>query len=461
MSKNIDICIVGAGVAGGVIAARLADLGHKVAVIERDYSEQDRIVGELLQPGGVQKLKEMNLAHLLENIDAHKVPGYAMFLDESNFQIDYPRSKDTVYGLGFRNGKFVQNIRAYIQNHENVTCITGNVTELIEDEDTVFGVRYTSPNAEGKQEMRAHLNIISEGPFSMFRDKFNKAQKEVSSYFIGLVMKNADLPYPGHGHLVLSDPSPFLMYPISSTETRVLVDFPGTKPPKMGDTLKAKLKADYMPAVPEQTKPAFETAIDEGGFKMMPNHRLPAMPIKRKGAVLLGDSLNMRHPLTGGGMTAAFTDVQNLSDQIKDVDFNDEKAVYKAIEKYYDSRHAKNATINILADALYGVMSNPNLKKACFEYLKSGGKKSEEPIAILSALSRNQRTLEKHFFAVAFDGVKKQIKEKKNIQSIRESITMIRDALNIVAPLLLAEKPKLPVKLFLKMLRYNVQRKAD
>ena len=81
MSKNIDICIVGAGVAGGVIAARLADLGHKVAVIERDYSEQDRIVGELLQPGGVQKLKEMNLAHLLANIDAHKVPGYSIFLD--------------------------------------------------------------------------------------------------------------------------------------------------------------------------------------------------------------------------------------------------------------------------------------------------------------------------------------------------------------------------------------------
>lgn len=460
MKQQYDICVVGAGVAGGVIAARLADLGHHVVIIERDYSEQDRIVGELLQPGGVQKLKEMNLDHLLEGIDGHKVPGYAMFLDDSNFQIEYPKAKETVYGLGFRNGKFVQKIRAYIQQHENVTCLTGNVTELIEDEDAVYGVKFTTPDSDSPQEIKAHLNIISEGPFSMFRDRFNKAKKEVSGYFIGIVLDNAELPYPSHGHLVLSDPSPFLMYPISSTETRVLVDFPGAKPPRIGEALKEKLKAEYLPSVPKATQPAFEAAIDKGDFKMMPNHRLPAMPINKKGAVLLGDSLNMRHPLTGGGMTAAFTDVQNLADQVKDVNFSDAQAVYKAIDLYYNSRHSKNATINILADALYGVMSNPRLRKACFEYLQKGGKKSQEPIAILSALSRNQRMLEKHFFAVAFDGAKKEISEKKNIKSIRESITMIRDALNIVAPLLLAEKPKLPVKLFLKMLRYNVQRKA-
>jgi len=35
--------------------------GRRVHVIERDLSEQDRIVGELLQPGGYLKLIELGL----------------------------------------------------------------------------------------------------------------------------------------------------------------------------------------------------------------------------------------------------------------------------------------------------------------------------------------------------------------------------------------------------------------
>lgn len=38
------------------------------------------------------------------------------------------------------------------------------------------------------------------------------------SYFVGLVLKNIELPYPNHGHVVLAKPSPILFYPISSTE---------------------------------------------------------------------------------------------------------------------------------------------------------------------------------------------------------------------------------------------------
>lgn len=36
--------------------------GRRVMVIERDLSEPDRIVGELLQPGGYLKLVELGLA---------------------------------------------------------------------------------------------------------------------------------------------------------------------------------------------------------------------------------------------------------------------------------------------------------------------------------------------------------------------------------------------------------------
>ena len=53
--------IVGAGVLGSAMAAVLARDGRRVTIIERDLREPDRIVGELLQPGGYRALKELGL----------------------------------------------------------------------------------------------------------------------------------------------------------------------------------------------------------------------------------------------------------------------------------------------------------------------------------------------------------------------------------------------------------------
>ena len=52
---------------------------------------------------------------------------------------------------------------------------------------------------------------------------------------MGLVLENCNLPYANHGHVVLADPSPILMYPISSTEVRCLVDVPGQKVPSIAN----------------------------------------------------------------------------------------------------------------------------------------------------------------------------------------------------------------------------------
>ncbi len=52
---------MGSGVLGSALAATLAREGRRVTVIERDLREPDRIVGELLQPGGRRALKQLGL----------------------------------------------------------------------------------------------------------------------------------------------------------------------------------------------------------------------------------------------------------------------------------------------------------------------------------------------------------------------------------------------------------------
>lgn len=57
---------MGAGVLGSAMAAVLGRDGRKVTVVERDLREPDRIVGELLQPGGFRALRMLGLEGKLQ-----------------------------------------------------------------------------------------------------------------------------------------------------------------------------------------------------------------------------------------------------------------------------------------------------------------------------------------------------------------------------------------------------------
>jgi hypothetical protein len=47
--------------------------GRRVLLLERDFSQPDRIVGELLQPGGYLMLKRMGLEDCTDGIDSQRV----------------------------------------------------------------------------------------------------------------------------------------------------------------------------------------------------------------------------------------------------------------------------------------------------------------------------------------------------------------------------------------------------
>lgn len=59
--RNYDVIIVGAGILGCALAATMGKQGRDVLLLERDLSEPNRIVGELLQPGGVKALEILGL----------------------------------------------------------------------------------------------------------------------------------------------------------------------------------------------------------------------------------------------------------------------------------------------------------------------------------------------------------------------------------------------------------------
>lgn len=201
------------------------------------------------------------------------------------------------------------------------------------------------------------------------------------SCFVGLVLENCQLPFANHGHVVLADPSPILFYPISSTEIRCLVDVPGEKVPSISNGEMAKyLKTVIAPQVPPELHDAFLSAIEKGNIRTMPNRSMPAAPHPTPGALLMGDAFNMRHPLTGGGMTVALSDIVVLRNLLKPLkDLNDAPTLCKYLESFYTLRKPVASTINTLAGALYKVFSSSpdqarnEMRQACFDYLSLGG----------------------------------------------------------------------------------------
>lgn len=188
----------------------------------------------------------------------------------------------------------------------------------------------------------------------------------------------------------------------------------------------------------------------------MPNSWLPpaeqGTKHSKEGVILIGDSWNMRHPLTGGGMTVAFNDVVILSKLLLQIkDFSDWDAVSHALHQWHWSRKSLSSTVNILSVALYDLFgadgeyqthpfslprNGPDrwcfvvdeylavLRNGCFKYFERGGECVNGPVSLLSAyvsslfsldfthvfsyhvygsrVAQDPFLLFRHFFAVAF-----------------------------------------------------------
>lgn len=250
-----------------------------------------------------------------------------------------------------------------------------------------------------------------------------------------------------HGHVILSpDCAPTLLYQIGTHETRALVDIPTSCPTASvaNGGAKGHLQKVVLPSLPKMVRPAFEEALQEGKLNSMPNSFLPAKMNTTPGLCILGDAMNMRHPLTGGGMTVAFKDIVLLRDLLDPAtlpSFGDTKAVLKRFRTFHWRRKTMgSSTINILAMALYALFAadgmsqtlkshlpsppvpyilfyiasqltpptDPQLQalqNGCFRYFQLGGNCIDGPVGLLSGLIAQPIVLIYHFFIVALYGM--------------------------------------------------------
>jgi dihydrolipoamide dehydrogenase len=149
--KNYDAVIIGAGPAGHSCAVRIAELGGKVAIVERDY------IGGICTNWGCTPSKAMiesaKIAHEVENSGR-----YGIQVD--NYRIDFPN-------VAKRRNQVVRNTREFITdllNHHNIDIYQGEAFVSSKNE---VKVRYGKLNDKtyqmeynGKEEVLQTQNIV-------------------------------------------------------------------------------------------------------------------------------------------------------------------------------------------------------------------------------------------------------------------------------------------------------------
>ncbi|MES1912194.1 MAG: hypothetical protein MHM6MM_004511 [Cercozoa sp. M6MM] len=448
---DADLVIVGAGVVGTALAHVLGEAGLKVILLERNTGDENTIIGELMQPAGVRVLEEIGMGACFDDINAQRTSGYEVHFGEQSMLLDYPHvnsgdwyparddgSDVRARAVGMHHHRLVRRMREICTSHPSVQLVQATVRSLVRaDNGRITGVDYTtqSDGDSTVQRVTAPLTVVANGSASKFRSELVNGTASVRGRFVGVQLE-VDVPEDARAHVVLMQPAPVLYYPIASSSEnngkghmRVLVDIPagmsldkvleGVEVPyDLGSSGNDKLKK-YMlgvvaPAMPVTVREAFVAAVLDGSsIQACRNIMLCGTPRKNTdGALVLGDILNMRHPVTGAGMTVALLDVQNVGRRLRSLHqrglWHQHGCLDKACDAFYNTRVPRVSTLNVLADALYGVFSvNPDLCSAFFGYVAKQGYYSHGPMRLLSGLSLNHTLIGTHFFSVAFDGVKR------------------------------------------------------
>ena len=117
---------------------------------------------------------------------------------------------------------------------------------------------------------------------------------------------------------------------------------------------------NILPKLPLSLHDSVREAFSKDRIRRMPNSFLPSVQqgsaLSKKGVILLGDSWNMRHPLTGGGMTVALNDIVYLQDVFNSIKHLDDwEEIRHAIRNWHWGRKPLSSTINILSNTPYGL----------------------------------------------------------------------------------------------------------
>lgn len=399
MLERFDVVIVGGGFTGVALAAALADGRRRIAVLEARAGRNVQFRGELIHPPGVRDLDALGLLAPLRRAGGTEVSGFAVIPDVDAPAVTLPYDPTpgsaAVRGFAMEHPEMVEALRAEASRRPGVEVRLGErVTEVIREDARVAGVR----TASGRT-YRAGLTLIAEGRNSQLRAMLGlDGETRLLSYSTTALARDAALPVPGHGHVVIGPPGPLLAYPIGDA-VRFCIDVP-TDTPKGRAAFEARLRGEYIPKVPRLLGEALARALDEGTLEICATHQVRTTRCVAPGAALVGDAGGCSHPLTATGMTSCLNDVRTLAAAL-----DEEHGVDLALRRFERARYRYARAREVLTERLYEVFlgrdpGNLALRDGMLDYWQDTARARVASMALLSGQRHDALGFAKEFATV-------------------------------------------------------------
>ncbi|KFK27699.1 hypothetical protein AALP_AA8G417000 [Arabis alpina] len=406
---DADVIIVGAGVGGSALVYALAKDGRRVHVIERDMREPERLMGELMQPGGRFMLAKLGLEDCLEGIDEQKATGLALYKDGKEAFLLFPAS-----------------------SLSNVRLEEGTVNSLIEEKGVIKGVTYKT---------RVGQETTAFAPLTV---------AEILSYGVGYISKNCRLEEPETVHLIMSKPTFTMMNggSIKLAEVRCVSEVsPDNVPSISNGDMATYFKKIIAAQIPPKLREIYMKGINDGAkMKVVATKNMWAMLSKKKGVIVLGDAFNMRHPVIASGMMVLLSDILILRSLLKPLsNLSDANKVSEILEYFYNILKPMSATVNTLGSAFSQMLvastdeAKEALRQGFFDYLCGSGLRKSEVMALLGGMNPQPLSLIRQLFAMTLSSVGQLLSPFPFPLRIWHSVKLLGLALKMLGPHLKAE----------------------
>jgi len=305
-SKQVDVCIVGAGPAGMFLGLLLSSRGVKVTVLERNEDFAREFRGEILQPRFIQLARQAGLFEFLMSYPHEKVTRAEIsYMGKLAAWFDVAKvAPDAPHILWMTQPVMLKALAEYGSNSSNFSLQFGTkVKELLQEAGTTTGVK-------GEQngqpfEIKAKLVVGADGRFSSIR-KLGGFEFAYERHSIDVLWFQIDRP-EGHNRafqFYLSDSNPYVILP----------KYP--KQLQCGMVLRANgfstLRKKGIEALQKELKrahPSFtefaDSLVDFEPFTLLKGHLSYVKEWAKEGCILIGDAAHTCSPVGGIGVSMA------------------------------------------------------------------------------------------------------------------------------------------------------------
>ncbi len=301
MSRNFDVLIVGASVAGASLALRLAKRGVKTAVVDKSSFPRRKACGEGLSDVAMEKLSELDLGEKLSACDHTPFYGYCAWL--GNFSVDLASNtsrkgspdKKPPKGVGIQRYVLDELLVRELSEQSSVETFFGQKIAAVKKD----GGEYVVEVSDGA--LRARHLVLADGANSLLASRLEIPRKAGNSPSWGISwIFEGEFTQPAEQVSVFVKKG-YEIYCTPVGNNRVNVCILARK------HLISELSR------PENALPEIIQAFEKIGFAGAPigkpEHIGPIAstrrPIVHDGILLAGDACESLDPISGMGMTHA------------------------------------------------------------------------------------------------------------------------------------------------------------